>query len=228
MLGENIKTLRKQKGYSQETLAQQLNVVRQTVSKWEKGYSVPDAEMLERMANLFEVSVTELLGHSNQALDNSSETKEIVNQLAVLNEQLARQSRNRRRAIKIALIVIAGVPLALIAIYVALILSFSFIRTQSSGNISTVGLRCTLDQKEYYYTIEYDEQYQVISAGGDAWISNHVQTEQYGDANILMAQIEDYFTDRGGTFEIIEQTIVGETGEVVVQKIEEQKENRIE
>ena len=37
MLSENIKTLRKQKGYSQETLAAQLNVVRQTVSKWEKG-----------------------------------------------------------------------------------------------------------------------------------------------------------------------------------------------
>ena len=63
MLGENIKALRKQKGYSQETLAQQLNVVRQTISKWEKGLSVPDAEMLERMAALFEVSTDALLEH---------------------------------------------------------------------------------------------------------------------------------------------------------------------
>lgn len=39
MLGENIKILRKEKGYSQETLAAQLHVVRQTVSKWEKGVS---------------------------------------------------------------------------------------------------------------------------------------------------------------------------------------------
>ncbi|MCR4929008.1 MAG: helix-turn-helix domain-containing protein, partial [Lachnospiraceae bacterium] len=52
MLGENIKTLRKQKGFSQETLAQQLNVVRQTVSKWEKGISVPDAEMLNALSEL--------------------------------------------------------------------------------------------------------------------------------------------------------------------------------
>ena len=64
MLGENLKTMRKQKGYSQETLAEQLNVVRQTVSKWEKGYSVPDAEMLERIANIFEVPITALLGNS--------------------------------------------------------------------------------------------------------------------------------------------------------------------
>jgi len=44
--------------------------------------------------------------------------------------------------------------------------------------------------------------YQIIEAGGDAWIANHVHTEQYDDANILIAQIEDYFTDRGGTCEI--------------------------
>ena len=50
MLSDNIKNLRKQKGYTQETLAQSLNIVRQTVSKWEKGYSVPDADMLEKLS----------------------------------------------------------------------------------------------------------------------------------------------------------------------------------
>lgn len=55
MLSDNIKILRKKKGYSQETLAEQLHVVRQTISKWEKGISVPDAVMLDRMAELFEV-----------------------------------------------------------------------------------------------------------------------------------------------------------------------------
>ena len=47
MLSDNIKTLRKSKGLTQEELANRINVVRQTVSKWEKGYSVPDAEMLK-------------------------------------------------------------------------------------------------------------------------------------------------------------------------------------
>ena len=64
MLGENIRNLRKNKGYSQETLAEQLHVVRQTVSKWEKGLSVPDAEMLNRLSELFEVPVDVLLGSS--------------------------------------------------------------------------------------------------------------------------------------------------------------------
>ncbi|MBQ0087944.1 MAG: helix-turn-helix transcriptional regulator, partial [Prevotellaceae bacterium] len=88
MLGENIKTLRKQKGFSQETLAQQLNVVRQTVSKWEKGYSVPDAEMLNTLSELFEVPVSTLLGGTIPEAEkqNDSRIDEIANQLAILNE----------------------------------------------------------------------------------------------------------------------------------------------
>ena len=62
MFGENLKTLRKQKGFSQEELAARLHVVRQTVSKWEKGRSVPDADALIRLAEVLEVSVSELLG----------------------------------------------------------------------------------------------------------------------------------------------------------------------
>ena len=49
MLSENLKNLRKAKGFSQEELAARLHVVRQTVSKWEKGRSVPDAELLVRL-----------------------------------------------------------------------------------------------------------------------------------------------------------------------------------
>lgn len=89
MLNQNIKNLRKQKGYTQETLAQKLNIVRQTVSKWEKGYSVPDAVMLEKLAELFEVSVGELLGDTAQSNDDKADLNRISEQLAVLNNQLA-------------------------------------------------------------------------------------------------------------------------------------------
>ena len=51
MLNENIKRIRKSKGLSQEELAIKLNVVRQTVSKWENGLSVPDSSMLIILAN---------------------------------------------------------------------------------------------------------------------------------------------------------------------------------
>lgn len=62
MFQDNLKTLRKNKGFTQEELAARLNVVRQTVSKWEKGQSVPDSEMLVRLAEIFEVPVSQLLG----------------------------------------------------------------------------------------------------------------------------------------------------------------------
>ena len=62
MLCENIKAIRKSKGLSQEELAIKLNVVRQTISKWEQGLSVPDADMLISLSEAFETPVSTLLG----------------------------------------------------------------------------------------------------------------------------------------------------------------------
>lgn len=62
MLGDTIKMLRKKQNVSQEELAMKMHVVRQTVSKWEKGLSVPDAEEVIRLAEIFQISVSELLG----------------------------------------------------------------------------------------------------------------------------------------------------------------------
>lgn len=61
MLGENIKAIRKNKGFTQEELARHLHVTRQTISKWEKGLSAPDANVLLCMAEILDVSVAELL-----------------------------------------------------------------------------------------------------------------------------------------------------------------------
>ena len=62
MFHENLKALRKDRGLSQEELAARLHVVRQTISKWEKGLSVPDAEMLLRLAEVLDTTVSRLLG----------------------------------------------------------------------------------------------------------------------------------------------------------------------
>ncbi len=86
MFSENLKTLRKQKGFTQEELAARLNIVRQTVSKWEKGLSVPDAELLTRLAEVLEVPVSTLLG---SAIPDDKEPDDIARQLARINEQLA-------------------------------------------------------------------------------------------------------------------------------------------
>lgn len=196
MFSENFKTLRKQKGMSQETLAQQLNVVRQTISKWEKELSVPDADMLTRIAELLDVSVSELLGSK---IEEEKNINEIAVQLALLNEQLANRSRRNRKILKGIWISVSAVILIMLIFYITAFTLFKY--QKSSGMTTTVQLLCTLDEEEYIYGITYDEQYNIIEAGGNAFIADHVQTEQYGDANILIAQIEDYFNDRGGSVE---------------------------
>ena len=114
MLNENIKALRKQHGYTQETFAQELNVVRQTVSKWEKGYSVPDAIMLEKIAELFDVSPVDLLGDATQAQTEKPDLRQISEQLSILNNQfareLARKQKNRRIALTVLLAVFLLIP----------------------------------------------------------------------------------------------------------------------
>lgn len=109
MLNENIKNLRKNKGYTQEELASKLNVVRQTVSKWEKGYSVPDAEMLKKIAEIFETSVSQLLGSPIVQEEN---VDAVAEQLAKINEQLIIKNRRSRRVWKtigiVALVIVLG------------------------------------------------------------------------------------------------------------------------
>lgn len=96
MLNENIKTLRKAKGLSQEELAVKLNVVRQTVSKWEQGLSVPDAEMLISLSEVFEVPVSTLLGETVTEA-KADDMKAISEKLEVINLQLAQAKEARRK-----------------------------------------------------------------------------------------------------------------------------------
>lgn len=86
MFSENLKTLRKASGFSQEQLAIRLNIVRQTVSKWEKGLSVPDAEQLVRLADILGVQVHDLLGKEVDVSDDKDELEIIALELSKLNE----------------------------------------------------------------------------------------------------------------------------------------------
>ena len=98
MLKENIKKIRKAKGLSQEELAVKLNVVRQTISKWEQGLSVPDSEMLLVISEVLEIPVSALLGETI-AEPQVDDLKAIAEKLEVINLQLAQGKSNRRRVI---------------------------------------------------------------------------------------------------------------------------------
>ena len=104
MLKDNLKILRKNKGLSQEELSIKLHVVRQTVSKWESGLSVPDAEMLMTISEILETPVSEILGESIEEKEKN-DLKVISEKLEVINEQLAMKQKQKRKMLVNTLIV---------------------------------------------------------------------------------------------------------------------------
>lgn len=118
MLNENIKRLRKLKGFSQEELAIKLNVVRQTVSKWENGLSVPDSSMLIVLADELDTSVSTLLGESVSE-SASDDLKIISEKLEVINLQLAKKSKIKVKAVRGVLIALCSL---IMIIFIALAL----------------------------------------------------------------------------------------------------------
>lgn len=141
MLSDNIRKFRKAKGWSQEELALKLNVVRQTISKWEKGLSVPDSEMLIRLADELDTSVSALLGElakTDEHFENE-ELKEIVAKLEILNEQFSKRSE-RKRKIWRAIFMILGVVLLLAFSYELVgFLYFRFVMDTINADPSIIG-----------------------------------------------------------------------------------------
>lgn len=105
MLNENLKRFRKQKGFSQQELAEQLHVVRQTISKWEQGLSVPDADLLIRLSDVLEVPVSDLLNVS-QDTTKSIDLQDLARNLEEINFQLAQRKEFRRKVILWCLVIL--------------------------------------------------------------------------------------------------------------------------
>ena len=121
MFNENLKKIRKEKGYTQEELAAKVGVVRQTVSKWEKGLSVPDADILRKIAEILDTDINILLddeivvgvddfnGLNSNEKKNINDNNVVEEQLTKISQQLAiKNKRNRKiwKTIGIALLVI--------------------------------------------------------------------------------------------------------------------------
>ncbi|MDY5647578.1 MAG: helix-turn-helix transcriptional regulator [Lachnospiraceae bacterium] len=117
MLSENMKAIRTFKGLSQEELAVKLNVVRQTISKWEKGLSVPDSDMLISISEALETPVSTLLGET-VTVPKADDLKAISEKLEIINLQLARRKAERQKLLHWLLISLCAV---LVTIFAALI-----------------------------------------------------------------------------------------------------------
>ena len=117
MLHENIKGFRKAKGLSQQELAVKLNVVRQTISKWEQGLSVPDADLLIALSDVLETPVSTLLGETVVETEADG-WKAIAEKLEVINLQLAQRKTTRRKLVHWILI---GLCILIAAMFVLLL-----------------------------------------------------------------------------------------------------------
>lgn len=125
MLHENIRFKRKERGFSQEDLAVRLHVVRQTVSKWENGMSVPDAEQLAALADVLHTTVGELLGAT---LENEESRNRLAEELARINAQLAIRNHRARRVLK-ATAVVLFVFTTLIFLTMLLLMALNYMPT---------------------------------------------------------------------------------------------------
>lgn len=123
MFHENLKTMRKAKGYTQEELAIKLNVVRQTVSKWEKGLSVPDADVLCKIADVLDTDVSTLLG---EEIIEETDKNAVAQQLAKINEQLAMKNRRSKTVWKVIVVILC----IIVIFYILAIVVFSVISSK--------------------------------------------------------------------------------------------------
>lgn len=188
MFKDNLKILRTQKGMSQEVLAQQLNVVRQTISKWEKGVSIPDAEMLVKIAECFEVPVSQLLGEEVE----EKNIDEVAIQLAVLNDQLARRSGRTRKIVKTVLIIV--LIIIALSIVVPIILGLSFGYRHDSNTETTV--------IESHEAVNYEDETQSVVGKTFIRTFNVKNVEKTDDEDILQVSISQFQVSKVITVEL--------------------------
>ena len=138
----SVKSIRKSKGYTQEELAIKLNVVRQTVSKWEKGLSVPDADILVRIAEVLDTDVSVLLGGS---VEKESDKDAVAEQLAKIIEQSAIKNRRAKRIWKAIIII-----LSVIVIFNILLIIVGTPDSKEISNSSTNTVVEAVDSNTFY------------------------------------------------------------------------------
>ncbi len=133
---------------SQEELASRVFVVRQTVSKWEKGLSVPDADALEKLAETLDVPVSKLLG---TPVEHPKDKDELALQLSRINEQLVIRNRRSSRIWKVVRTILITIGILIVLFFAATIVSVCLLRAAKTGGTNVTDS----DLPEYFY---YDKE----------------------------------------------------------------------
>jgi len=211
-LGNKILELRKKKGFSQEQLAEKLNVTRQTISNWELEQTAPDINQAKEIAKIFTISLDEL---------KDNDVKDVLVERISNTEKLAGMIIKILKAFGVIITVTCIV--SIIVVISLFILEnknqqkeqlLPYINQEADEwnafieSLKSQELFCTLDDVEYRYIIYYDENYNiwnpcvVVTGGTIDNVENipFVDFKQYRDSRKLIEDIKSYFEDNGGTY----------------------------
>ena len=182
-LGNNILKLRKDCKLSQEQLAEQVDVTRQTISNWELGETSPNPEQLKLLSKALNVSIDELL---------NNDIKPVLVEKVSNTENLTGLIIKILKVLEIIFIVGFAIIIFINIMFGAKKYSMTIKENQ------TVLLSCQLNKEKYTYLIEYDKDDNIIDASGSDYIIKVVKDKQFNKAKILVKYIESYFEDNGG------------------------------
>lgn len=176
-LGNLILKYRKQNNLSQEVLAKEIGVTRQTISKWELNETTPDLKQAIKLAELFKISVDELVNE---------------NKMENMQNEEKRKSKHKKIVficyLILLLLIIEGVA---ITFY-----HFGYNLTIARGSFAVV---CTLEDEEYGFNITYDDTHDILMTEGSEYVFNNVYNrKKHQNAVDLITDINNYFKERGG------------------------------
>lgn len=186
-LGNKIASLRKENNLSQEELSEKIGVTRQTISKWELEETTPDIKQAKKLSELFSISLDELTNND-------------------INNLLFEKVSNTERLAGITIKILKAIGAFLIIIFVIgivgfIIVNFNPTKAKNRKITGKYSFICSLDNEDYTYEIQYNENYQIIYGGGDSYIADHTDIDIYDDANKAKAHVEDWFKEHNGLCE---------------------------
>ncbi len=183
-IGKKIMELRKQKGLSQEELAEKVGVARQTISKWELGETSPDLKQSKELSQIFNVSLDELVDNDIKSIlvEKTSNTEKLAGLILKL--------------IKFIIVFVIILPILLIVLKVIV----KNYRENSYGRLMDVSIECELHDQKYVYGFEfYEENGLIKNAGGDGYLSNVINIGKYDDAYQALDVIDFFVKNNGGS-----------------------------
>ena len=174
-LGNLILKYRKKYNLSQEDLAKEIGVTRQTISKWELNETTPDLKQAVKLAETFNIDFNKII---NIIKDEETEK-------GILKDKI----KNYTLILSLSLLIIIIVSL----------ISIFFYNYGYNKNHSTLYIVCNLNEKQYQYAISFDDTNDVIQYEGDPYINNIAYEKGKRKKAIdVLTDINNHFKTEGG------------------------------